>query len=184
MKNKKNETEEVYSSTELSDLLSSPVFYSVLALTFFLGLSSVFGFLQNPRKLKIVVDAISEKVSVYQNAERGFGVDQYSAYGSSVEAVSYLDNDINNRYSILAKDLFAPINKATEQNIQKVSFNYDITSKQLWDNFDTSSIESASEESIRQNMESWRLGAPLSSDYYIDQGDTKYSLKSAGLLRL
>jgi len=181
MKNKNNVTEEVYSATELSDLLSSPVFYTVLALTFFLGLSSVFGFLQNPRKLKTVVDAISERVSDFQDIEAGFGVDQYSSYGSAVDAVLYLDND---RYSILSKDLFSPMDKAIEQSIQKVSFNYDITSKQFWSNLDTSSIESASEESIRKKMESWRLGAPLSSDYYIDQGDSIYSLKSSGLLRL
>ncbi len=181
MKNKNNVREEVYSATELSDLLSSPVFYSVLALTFFLGLSSVFGFLQNPRKLKTVVDAISEKVSIYQNSEAGFGVDQYSSYGSSVDAVSYIDNS---RYSISFKELFAPTDKIIEQSIQKVSFNYDITSKQFWGNLDSSSIESASEESIRKNAESWRLGAPLSSDYYVDQDGSKYSLKSAGLLRL
>jgi len=181
MKNKNNAKEEVYSSTELSDLLSSPVFYSVLALTFFLGLSSVFGFLQNPRKLKIVVDAISEKVSIYQNIDYSFGVDQYSAYGSSVDEVSYADN---NRYSILSKELFAPTDKVIEHSIEKVSFNYDITSKQFWSDLDTSSIESASEESIRKNAESWRLGTPLSSDYYVDQDDSKYSLKSVGILRL
>ncbi|MCF6189650.1 MAG: hypothetical protein L3J51_04155 [Cocleimonas sp.] len=180
MKNKNNAKEEVYSATELSDLLSSPVFYSVLVLTFLLGLSSVFGFLQNPRKLKTVVDAISEKVSIYQNIEPGFGVDQYSSYGSSVDDVLYLEN---NRYSILSKELFAPIDKATEKNIQKVSFNYDITSKQFWGNLDSSSIESASEESIRKNTENWRLGTPLSSDYYIDQTDSIYALK-VGLLRL
>lgn len=182
MKNKKNVNEQVYSSTGLSDLLSSPVFYSVLALTFFLGLSSVFGFLQNPRKLKTVVDAISEKVSIYQNSEAGFGVDQYSSYGSTVvDAVSYLDN---NRYSVLSKDLFAPTEKAIERGIQRVSFNYDITSNEFWGNLDSSSIESAPEESVRNNTENWRLGTPLSSDYYNDQGDSKYSLKSAGLLRL
>lgn len=179
MKNKAKE--KVYSVTELSDILSSPVFYSVLALTFFLGLSSVFGFLQTPRKLKTVVDAISERVSIYQKSEAGFGVDQYSAYGSSANAVSYLESK---RYNILSKDLFAPTHKANEQSIQKVSFNYDITSKQFWNNFDSSSIESVSEESIREKMDNWRRGAPLSSDYYIDQGDSIYSLKSTGILRL
>lgn len=180
MKNNR-EKDEIYSATELNDLLSSPVFYSVLALTFFLGLSSVFGFLQNPRKLKIVVDAISERVSIYQNSETGFGVDQYSSYGSFVDTVLYLDD---NRYSILSKDLFAPTDKDIEQGTKKTSFNYDITSTQFWGSLDLSSIESASEESIRKSMENWKLGAPLSSDYYLDQGDSIYSLKSAGILRL
>jgi len=179
MKNKNRE--EVYSSTGLSDLVSSPVFYSVLALTFLLGLSSVFGFLQNPRKLKTVVDVISEKVSIYQNSEAGFGVDQYSAYKSLDDVVSYLDN---NRYSILSKDLFTPTDKAIEHSVKKIAFNYDITSNEFWGNLDSSSIESASEETIRKSIDNWELGAPLSSEYYSDQNDSIYSLKVAGILRL
>jgi len=66
---KKTKKEEVvYSSTDLSDLLSSPIFYSIIALTFILGFSSIFGFFNNPRKLKTVVDAISQKVMIQPNS--------------------------------------------------------------------------------------------------------------------
>ena len=67
MFNKKAKKEAVYSSTNMSDLLSSPVFYSVIALSFILGVSSIFGFFNNPRKLKTVVDVISQKILVNSN---------------------------------------------------------------------------------------------------------------------
>jgi hypothetical protein len=73
--------------------------------------------------------------------------------------------------------------KALEQGLQKVSFNYDITSKQFWGSLDSSRIESASEESDRENIEGLRIGAPLSPDYSSEENDSKYSM-TAGLLRL
>ena len=166
--NKKPLDEEVYSSTELSDLLSSPVFYSVLALTFFLGLSSIFGFFENPRKLKTVVDVISEKVVT-----------------ADVNTVSYRQvkySHNNDRYNILRSDLFAT---NTVKNIESVSFNYDITSKQFWENLDSSRIESAAEESLRESSDALVIGTPLSPEYHSleSDSDAKYSMAS-GLLHL
>ena len=180
MKNKNIIEEEVYTTTGLSDLLSSPVFYSVLVLTFILGLSSIFGFLEDPLRLKIVVDSISERVSINEKAVV-FYDDEYSSYRSSQGTVSFI---ASSRYDILSKELFSQnSDMLLEQDSQKVSFNYDITSKQFWESLDSSRIESASEESNREKAEALRIGAPLSTDYYSEQGDEKYSL-AAGLLRL
>ena len=173
--NQKPISEEVYSSTELSDLLSSPVFYSVLALTFFLGLSSIFGFFENPRKLKTVVDIISEKVVTADVNTVSFGQVKYSMIQT--------DSSRNDRYNILRSDLFSenPVNSAG--SIEKVSFNYDITSKQFWGNLDSSRIESATEESRRNNSDALVIGTPLSPEYHSPESDAKYSMAS-GLLRL
>jgi len=176
--NKKPIDEEVYSSTELSDLLSSPVFYSVLAITFILGLSSVFGFFENPRKLKTVVDVISEKVVT-----------------ADVNTVSYRQvkySHNNDRYNILRSDLFTTntvrsdlFSTNTVKNIESVSFNYDITSKQFWGNLDSSRIESAAEESLRESSDALVIGTPLSPEYHSPESDSdaKYSMAS-GLLHL
>ncbi len=169
--------EEVYTSTELSDLLSSPVFYSVIALTFILGLSSIFGFFQNPRKLKTVVDIISEKVSSIQTNTVSFDNEQYSLVQPEID-------ELSGRYSIFSNDLFTvSYDQNSRRSIERVSFNYDITSKRFWGNLDSSRIESAAEESRRENKDAVMIGTPLSPEYYSEQGDSKYSM-SAGLLRL
>jgi hypothetical protein len=169
---KKSRSEEVYSATELSDLLSSPVFYSVLSLTFILGISSIFGFLQNPRKFKVVVDIISERVVSSEVKSVSFNQVKYSLVQS--------EYDRNERYNIFSNDLFV---SNTSQNVERVSFNYDITSKQFWGNLDSSRIESAAEESRRESSDALVIGTPLSPDYYSPDSDAKYTMAS-GLLRL
>lgn len=177
----KNKQQTVYTSTELSDLLSSPTFYSVIALTFILGFSAIFGFLQNPRKLKTVVDVISEKVSATQSRTVSFGVDKYVLLQAASKKASSTKGSHNK-----ASNYLYPLNLELEpnRNIQRVSFNYDITSNQFWGNLDSGRIESASEESQRQSTDASMIGTPLSPEYHsADDGDTKYSM-SEGLLRL
>ena len=60
----KNNKEEYYSITGFSELVASPFFYSILILTVILGLASTFGFFQNPRKLKLIIDLISQRVFI------------------------------------------------------------------------------------------------------------------------
>ncbi len=56
--------EEPYSISGFSDLINSPVFLAILLLTFILGLSSVFGFFQNPQKLRLIIELINQRVNI------------------------------------------------------------------------------------------------------------------------
>ena len=197
MKNKKTKKEEVYSSTDLGDLLSSPVFYSVIALTFILGLSSVFGFFNNPRKLKTVVDTISQKILINPNsntvsfdADEDYLLQKYSLKTLAdvstlgISKATATPSKINDDpYHVFSKLIILEPASNTIRGIKRISFDYDITSKQFWGDLDASRIESAIEESQRQSREASIFGVPLSSDYSIEQGEEKYSLM-AGILRL
>jgi len=191
MFNKKSKKEMIYSSTDLSDLLSSPIFYSVIALTFILGLSSIFGFFNNPRKLKTVVDVISQKLLVNPNSNTvSFDVDEdyllqkYSLKTSMINREErYSSMATANHYDIFSKPIILGSSPRANKNIQLVSFDYDITSKQFWGDLDASRIESAIAESQRQNRDALMIGAPLSSEYSLGEGDNKYSM-GAGILRL
>ncbi len=55
---------EIYSITGFKDILASPLFYPIVAVSVILGIASMFGFLQNPLKLKAVVNSIHNKVSI------------------------------------------------------------------------------------------------------------------------
>ena len=198
---KKAKKEEVYSSTDLSDLLSSPVFYSVIALTFILGLSSVFGFFNNPRKLKMVVDAIGQKILISPNsntvsfdADEDFLLQKYSLKKSLKIAVmnKASDEKLNeDPYHVFSKlivlDAEPNFKRELKKEFKRISFDYDITSKQFWGKLDASSIESAIEESQRQGSGALGgaliIGTPLSPEYSLEQGDGKYSM-TAGILRL
>ncbi len=198
MFNKKTKKEEVYSSTDLSDLLSSPVLYSVIALTFILGVSSIFGFFNNPRKLKTVVDVISQKLLINPNSNTvAFDVDEdyllqkYSLKASVINKKVIKQKRVTsestaNPYNIFTKRvvLDAALNaEKMHKEIQRVSFDYDITSKQFWGDLDSSKIDSLIEENQRLEGDALIIGAPLSSEYSLEQGDKKYSM-GAGLLRL
>lgn len=194
MSNKKIKNEEVYSSTGLSDLLSSPIFYSVIVLTFILGISSIFGFFNNPRKLKIVVDVISQKflispnsnTAAFNNANAEYLLQNYSSKTFTKKNRLSLDV-IASPYKIFLKDAFSGsklnMDETANKNTQRVSFEYDITSKQFWGDLDASRIDSMLEESQRRNGNALIIGTPLSSEYFLEQGDEKYSM-NAGLLRL
>ena len=191
MFNKKTKKEVVYSSTNMSDLLSSPVFYSVIALTFILGLSSIFGFFNNPRKLKTVVDVISQKILINPNSNTvSFDADEdYLLQNYSFKAMSInLDwpissANIEDPYNISSKLIVLNPALSVKIDTQRVSFDYDITSKQFWGGLDASRIESAIEESQRKDRDALVIGVPLSSEYSLEQGDEKYSM-GAGILRL
>jgi hypothetical protein len=191
MFNKKTKKEVVYSSTNMSDLLSSPVFYSVIALTFILGLSSIFGFFNNPRKLKTVVDVISQKLLINPNSNTvSFDADEdYLLRNYSLKAMSIdleeptTSGNINDLYNISSRLIMLNPASSVRKEFQRVSFDYDITSKQFWGGLDANRVESAIEESQIQHRDSLMIGAPLSSEYLLEEGDDKYSM-GAGILRL
>ena len=190
MSHKNNDAESrVYSTTGFSDLVSSPVFYSVLVLTILLGLSSAFGFFQNPLKLKAVIEVISQKVSLSDDikmrsvSQRGYSISsglQRSA--NSKSTFSMIDKD---RYSILAKS-FSALQNSRESNssIKLVSFDYDITSKQFWSDLDLSKIESTIEESQRKSKDLLIIGTPLEQKSPAHRDGYIYSLNANNILRL
>lgn len=184
-KNNKVDTSDVYVSTGFSELFSSPVFYSVLILTIILGLSSAFGFLQNPRKLKIVVDVISHKVLSSQNtqvvSQREYLISQSMTQEKETNT-SIIDK---NRYSIFSNSFEGSgFGLPHEARIKAVSFDYDITSSQFWGNLDMTRIESAIEETQRKNSGSFMLGAPIELDSSLQRNDSKYSMKAGRILSL
>jgi len=189
----KKEKKEVYSSTDISDLLSSPIFYSVIALTFILGLSSIFGFFNNPRKLKTVVDVISQKILLNPNSNtvsfeesNDFQLQKYSLKAPVIsKGISF--KLASNPYSIFSEyNYFNSATSAVRLNkqAQAVSFDYDITSKQFWGNLDAHQLEALLDEDKNLSGDYLMLGVPLSSEYSsLEEGDKKYSM-AAGLLRL
>ena len=58
-----NSKPEVYSTSGFRDTLASPIFYPVIVVALVLGVTSIFGFVQNPLKLKAVVNVIQQKVA-------------------------------------------------------------------------------------------------------------------------
>lgn len=183
-KNNKADAAEVYSSMGFSELFSSPVFYSVLVLTIILGLSSAFGFLQNPRKLKLVVDVISHKVSLSRPhvvSQNEYLISQ-SMKSDKETTISNIDK---NRYSIFS-DSFNNSDLVISQgtSVKPVSFDYDITSREFWGDLDMTRIESAIEETQRQNRGSFTIGTPIELDSSIERNDSKYSMRAGLILSL
>lgn len=182
-------TTNIYSTTGFSDLVSSPIFYPVLILTILLGLSSTFGFLQNPLKLKAVVEIISKKVSLSEsNKIHAVNQNKFSvAHGLlqhdvEKDTVSFINGD---RYSIFVRD-FSSANSNFEQGsgIRPVSFDYDITSRQFWGDLDLSKIESTLEESQRKYRDALITGTPLELTSPTNRADSLYSLSVSKIIQL
>ena len=185
---------EVYSASSFSDLMSSPAFYSTATIALVLGLSSIFGFLQSPDKLKNTVDTITQKVMVHQTEEAGrqfLAVDDVAeiekATVSGLEKQTLTDRNSNSRYGVfseklphrLSNDPLLKVKKPVFKGIQTIklaSFNYDITSKYFWSDFDfDSKLDRNLESGIKIN--DTLIGVPVEPDLVPISGDSKYSLK-------
>lgn len=111
---KKSKNNNEYSTTGFSDLVGSPFFYSVLLITFILGFASVYGFFQNPRKLKLIIDVISQRVFISEvekdYAPTSVNNREYSISHEKLQLVYRRDGNITtsslekNRYSIFAEE--------------------------------------------------------------------------------
>lgn len=167
-----NKEPEVYSTTGFKDTLASPYFYPIAVITIVLGISSILGFLQNPLKLKAVVNVINQKVSVRSPVNRQL----YSLSQSFSEKKINKQRNENAETGNLFQDFYETkiSNQTDESSLQHVSFNYDVTSTQFWSDLDTSRIESAIEESNRQDHEASMIGIPLESDYFQLHQDTQH----------
>lgn len=152
---------EIYSTTGFKDVIASPVFFAVLFITFSLGFFSVFGFLQNPLKLKAVVKIISNKVSVTNR----------------LDSSTFLHNT--------HKDAFLSNSKQSSGHFRRISYNYDITSKQFWSDLDTSTFNKTIEDIIDLNSDTSNIGIPLKPEYYrLPNNNLLYSIKVAETLRI
>jgi len=180
MKNKDyTSRNEVYSATRLTDLVSSPVFFSIVILSLLLGFASAFGFLQNPRKLKIVVDVISQKLLptpyekksrlVRQNGQRLMLnkeapelINKDLIQLKSGATISFIDSS---RYSIFTrpKSGQATIIEAPNTTKTITQQRYDIHSKNLWGDINIIQIQSNSAESNQYNRLPLKTGAILDS---------------------
>jgi hypothetical protein len=152
----------VYSTTGFKDTLASPLFYSVAAVALVLGIASIFGFLQNPLKLKAVANAVHNKVHISSPVRSSPRNNLYSLEQSFKNKDYRTDkNQIQNQPQSV--EVEQPQNMG---GLNRVSFNYDVTANDFWTDLDTSRLESAVEESARQDLEASLLGAPLGSEFH------------------
>ena len=162
-----NNKPEIYSTSGFRDTLASPVFYPVIVVALVLGVTSIFGFVQNPLKLKAVVNVIHQKVAVTKVVNESFREGFYSVSKSEPT----LTSETSFKPSVKAFDLFSNINETTpekmavEGNFERIAFNYDVTSESFWSDLDSSSLETATEEMERKEKESTTFGSPLEIDH-------------------
>ena len=177
--NRKYKEPEIYSTTGFKDVPASPVFYSIVTIAFILGISTIFGFLQNPLKFKAVVSVIHQKVSPSSPAKSSITQNVYSLSESFYKRSNR--NNINASVSLYLDNTEDFGSKeSTGNGIQNVAFNYDVTSNQFWNKLDASSIESVNEEIDRNELEASMFGIPLEPDFQHDSkqiDDSIYVLK-------
>ncbi len=184
---------EVYSTSNFSDLMASPVFYSTATIAFVLGFSSIFGFLQSPNKLKSTVDVITQKVMVYQTEEAGREFiaakhvpDVESTEKTLKESISADRNSMSYHIvtDLLPQTLFDDFSVKAEESASKglqtlhlASFDYDITSKHFWSDLDIDDKHAMTLESQHKNSDVLMIGVPVGPALIPKSGDSKYSLK-------
>ena len=156
----------VYSTTGFKDTLASPLFYSVAAVALVLGIASIFGFLQNPLKLKAVANAVHNKVHISSPVRSSPRNNLYSLEQSFKNKDDKRDINAGSHPISYSEDLTENQVSQSVAGLKRVSFNYDVTANDFWTDLDTSRLESAIEESARQDLEASLLGAPLGSEYH------------------
>jgi len=161
----KNKAKEIYSISGFKDTLASPVFYPVIVVALVLGLTSIFGFVQNPLKLKSIVNVIHQKVAttnvVSSNLHSSVNDQLYDVFETKQS-----NTNLRETKSIKTFNLFSHVGDSTEKmavdkEIERIAFNYDLTSENFWSELDSSKLESASEEMERKEKEANSIGAPL-----------------------
>ena len=179
----KDNKSEVYSTSGFKDTLASPVFYPVIVVSLVLGVASIFGFVQNPLKLKAIVNVIHQKVAETKVVSGSINDQLYSiSERAEAEQVSY------NQHTKVIK-LFSNLNKskpekmAVEGDFERIAFNYDVTSESFWSDLDSSKFESATEEMERKQREAATFGAPLEIDHR-DSFPADFDLKEDSIYAL
>lgn len=185
---KKSLPKEEYSITGFADVVSSPIFYSVIILTIILGLASVFGFFQNPLRLKLIIDLISQRVSISkvenktateypsntENSKASLINDLYPDTYKKLKIIYQRDGKItassldDSRYSIL-KDIDEKNSSDEDASLNSmipVSLDYNISSPHFWGKL-----------SQKKPTENLLTDIQLSPYDSLQTGDSIYSLK-------
>lgn len=187
-----NSKPEVYSTSGFRDTLASPIFYPVIVVALVLGVTSIFGFVQNPLKLKAVVNVIQQKVAT-ENVVNGtlenklYSVTNFKDSENSLKVEPQaFNNNFDTSYELFSPNDSNELPKASvNESFERFAFNYDVTSESFWSDLDSSSLETASEEMERKEREATSFGAPLEIDHqdnypadYDLQGKSIYALNS------
>ncbi len=168
--------EEVYSTTGFRDLLESPMFYAVILITFILGSLSILGYIQSPLKFQAVADKVNHQVSVSAYSPRQIKID--SPYN-----LPYKKTHSQQQNQAFQIDNFTNTAQKPRSDYQRISFDYDITSKKFWHKLDTGKIDlKAHNKNII--IDDSLLGAPLESDYFIQPDSFQYTLKNSSILKI
>lgn len=170
--------QEVYSISGFKDTLASPVFYPVIVVALVLGITSIFGFVQNPLKLKSMVNVIQQKVATNNVVNDSYNAIQPSFVNNSIsksdlseaQALTVKQMKNNRIQTNYALELFPDIDLSSSEkmpiaeNFERIAFNYDVTSQSFWTDLDSSKLETTSEELERKAREFSTFGAPLIID--------------------
>lgn len=165
MKKQHSDKNEIYSISGFRDTLASPVFYPVVVVAIVLGITSMFGFVQNPEKLKSMVDVMHQKVAT-TNVVNGTVNDQLYRVSQTNKSSETPKLNSHNTSLKLFTDIDANLMTYNEKmpvhkDIERIAFNYDVTSESFWTELDSSKLESAREEMERKQREAGTIGAPL-----------------------
>ena len=144
MNNNNNNHNKEYSLTNFSSILSSPIFLAVLVLAFILGLSSVFGFFQNPRKLKAIIDIVSHRLFISEVARdlkaplAAISYKRNAVFSGQLQTIYQRDGYIiassldSERYSLLSEKVKLVGMAPVPSGMRVGSIDYDIASKKFW----------------------------------------------------
>lgn len=157
---------EVYSVSGFRDTLASPVFYPVIVVALVLGVTSILGFVQNPLKLKSMVNVIHQKVSTSQVVNSAYDDSLYniSQSAEATDAPSFASTTLKSFdlfSSIYTKTLNTKQKMPVDKSIERIAFNYDVTSENFWTDLDSTQLETATEEMERKQQEAGTFREPL-----------------------
>lgn len=174
MNKKYKNNKEVYSITGFSDLVASPFFYSILIITVILGLASTFGFFQNPRKLKLIIDLISQRVFISEVKQiqmpKVVNSRAYFIAQDKLKIIYRRDGNITasslngDRYSIFGEQYslkeagFNPVNRMA-------AINYKISFSQFWGGMNFKKLQGGI------------VGTPISPYSLLEKDVFSYSLR-------
>lgn len=187
-----NDKTEVYSVSGFRDTLASPVFYPVIVVAILLGVTSILGFVQNPLKLKSMVNVIHQKVAI-TNVVNGTLENKLYKVSNNKETtkIQTFQSSVSND-QIRSFDLFLDFDTdlvthskkmPVDKSIERIAFNYDVTSENFWTDLDSSKLETAKEEMERKQREKSTIGTPLEIDQQ-EKFPTKFKINDKSIYAL
>lgn len=163
-----NKRSEVYSTSGFRDTLASPVFYPVIVVALLLGITSILGFVQNPLKLKAVVNVIHQKVTTKSVVNGSLEDKLYSVMRrNNFQKNSKIESEVlSNNFNLFPNKEITELQKVSvNESFERFAFNYDVTSESFWTDLDSSSLETVAEAFDRKQREATTFGTPLKIDH-------------------